>query len=338
MKWVTQTVGRVPRADYRKAQEDFAHFAKAAKFRRLAIFRFNDAQESDEELQRRIWGIIAGLKHGDLLIHQYPTWNSKRYEDMFQREASYKGVTMGAYIQQLPALSNERFEADFPLEILFRYDFLIAHTEKMREKLQELGYEKLIFVSSFADYVQDYPIRPKKFLRQVVYFGDIGMKPKFLSWSNTTMLKVLGPNHSELSKSDSVKFGANPNLSVVSTYLEGGFGFLERDSRKTDDYAAMSFHDKLSLFLSAGMPVIVYDDFAYAEFIVENKLGFAISQISEIDEKIAQIDEENYAEFLKNVSYFGELMRTGFFTGKLLQQLEGLDFFDLVEGRPQLGF
>ncbi|GFH40951.1 hypothetical protein [Pseudolactococcus insecticola] len=339
MNWLTQTVGLVPRGDYKKAQADFAQFAKAAKYRKLAIFRFNDAGESDDELQHRIWGIIAGVKRGDLVLHQYPTWNSKRYEEMFFQETSFKGATMGAYIQQIPALANPATAENFPLELLFRYHFIVAHTEKMRKKLRELGYDKPIFVSDFADYVHDFPVQDKKFLRQVIYYGNIGKKTKFLNWSNTTTLKVLGPNHSDVASSDSVKFTANPSLEVLPTYLNGGFGFLERDSRKTDDYAVLSFHDKLSLFLSSGLPVVVYDDFAYADFIVAHKLGFAISNINEIDAKMSQIDETAYADYLKNTAYFGELMRSGYFTSRLLQQLDGLEFFDqLDDGRMQLGF
>ena len=45
---------------------------------------------------------------------------------------------------------------------------------------------------------------------------------------------------------------------------------------------------------ASGIPVIIWKEAALASFIVENNLGFAVDKLSEINEKLSQISDEQY--------------------------------------------
>ena len=72
--------------------------------------------------------------------------------------------------------------------------------------------------------------------------------------------------------------------------------------------------------MSCGIPVIVWEKSALSDFVVENSLGFVISSLDEIEEKINDIDEEKYNILLKNVSVVQDKVINGEFLKSSLNE------------------
>lgn len=71
---------------------------------------------------------------------------------------------------------------------------------------------------------------------------------------------------------------------------------------------------KTSLYLASGMPVIIWDKAALAEFVQRNCCGITIKSIGEIDEKLKVMSEEEYQTIKANAENIGKRLRSGYYT------------------------
>lgn len=78
---------------------------------------------------------------------------------------------------------------------------------------------------------------------------------------------------------------------LFGRWMSGTFG----------QYLKLNNPHKTSLYLASGIPVIIWKEAALASFIVENNLGFAVDKLSEINEKLSQISDEQYKIMANNV-------------------------------------
>ena len=114
-----------------------------------------------------------------------------------------------------------------------------------------------------------------------------------------------------------------------TTQLEGSFGLIwEGQSARVctgaqGAYMMLSTPRKMSLYLTQGMPVIVWKWSAMAEFVRENGLGLVIDQIADIHGAISALTAEEYAEMASSARAWGEKLRRGDMTRDALRQLRG---------------
>lgn len=87
-------------------------------------------------------------------------------------------------------------------------------------------------------------------------------------------------------------------------------------------YQRVNSPHKASLYLVAGLPLIVSTQAAIAKIVVEEKLGIAVDSLSDIEKRISSLSEEDYAELLKNVDTYAERLKSGFNLMKALDQID----------------
>jgi hypothetical protein len=77
----------------------------------------------------------------------------------------------------------------------------------------------------------------------------------------------------------------------------------------------MRFNDphKVSLYISAGIPVIIWSEAALAGFIKERHIGFTVSSLEEIPEKLGNVTEEDYQSYRSNLYPLMRQVRDGYF-------------------------
>jgi hypothetical protein len=78
---------------------------------------------------------------------------------------------------------------------------------------------------------------------------------------------------------------------------------------------------KFSLYLSLGLPVIVWKEAAIAPFVLQNKLGFTISSFNELESIGERVTDEEYNGYVSNIRQFSDKVRTGYFLSKAINQL-----------------
>ena len=89
---------------------------------------------------------------------------------------------------------------------------------------------------------------------------------------------------------------------------------VETCSGPTGEYLRTNNPHKLSLYLSMGLPVIVWKEAAVAKFVQEHGVGVVVGSLYEIPELISSMSDETYALLVKNARDVADKLRNGDFT------------------------
>ncbi|MDO4182976.1 MAG: hypothetical protein Q4E12_05155 [Coriobacteriia bacterium] len=99
--------------------------------------------------------------------------------------------------------------------------------------------------------------------------------------------------------------------------LQGSFGLVwDGPSAETcvggyGEYLRVNNPHKTSLYLAAGLPVVIWDQAALAPFITENNLGITVSSLSELSAVLAAVTPEAYAAMAANAQRMGVQLTAG---------------------------
>lgn len=102
--------------------------------------------------------------------------------------------------------------------------------------------------------------------------------------------------------------------------LEADWGLVwDGDSIETcagasGGYLRINNPHKASLYLAAGLPVIVWSGSAVAEIVLSRRAGIGIENLRELPQRLAAVTPEDYSEFCRNAAMLGTQLRDGTFT------------------------
>ncbi len=78
----------------------------------------------------------------------------------------------------------------------------------------------------------------------------------------------------------------------------------------------------MSLYIASGLPVIVWDESAEADFVIKNRIGFTINTLSEIPAIMDGLSESEYSEMLDRVNKVRKKVTKGYFLRQALGYLD----------------
>lgn len=89
----------------------------------------------------------------------------------------------------------------------------------------------------------------------------------------------------------------------------------------------MRYNDphKVSLYLSSGLPVIMWKEAALADFIVTHNVGFVVESLTEIGNVLKQMTPEQYREMQQNTLALAQKLRQGHFIKTAIKKLDSLE-------------
>ena len=106
--------------------------------------------------------------------------------------------------------------------------------------------------------------------------------------------------------------------------LDGQFG-LVWDANTLDtcggtdgNYLRYNNPHKLSLYIAAGVPVIVWKESALAGFVEKNGLGICVNSLMELPEAISKISASDYDLMAERANEMGKLLRQGIYLQLIL--------------------
>ena len=110
--------------------------------------------------------------------------------------------------------------------------------------------------------------------------------------------------------------------------LRGGFG-LVWDGDRLDccdgvfgRYLKYNNPHKTSLYLACGIPVMVWDQSALADYVVEHHLGIAVGSLEELPRRLQHMTREEYQTLCQSAREMGARLRRGAMLGRVLRAYE----------------
>ena len=284
------------------------------------------------------------LTENDVLILQFPLlWHSLKTLILTKllRKRKFKAYLLIHDIESLRNRSIKSFQ-DVKYAILHflqnktvleRVDGIIAHNDKMKDVLVQLGIpeKKIISLEIFDYLIPDYEVKKTYEKRTVLLAGNFDIKKAKYARQlpDNPKFSIYGINFEEKNLPQNVHYNGAFSPDELPYYLEGGFGLVwDGDSPYTcsgmfGEYLKMNNPHKASLYLASGFPIIVWRQSALSDFVTKNNCGILVDSLFEIAERLDSISNDEYEVLIRNSKKIGDNIRNGYYLKIALEKCEG---------------
>ncbi len=285
------------------------------------------------------------ITENSILIFQHPSYGMRLSFKYLKKLKDKKHCKLIVLIHDLESLRggiagvmeiNRKTNEIGDHEFLKLFDAVICHNEHMRQYLVSKGFEpgKVINLDIF-DYLSDVKIKPadKEEEPSIAIAGNLAYGKcsyiyKIISQGQNDRLKLhlYGINFDEEKANTNMIYHGSFKPEELPKHLTGDFGLVWDGTEattcagNTGEYLKYNNPHKTSLYLSSGMPVIVWSQAAIADYVTENKAGIAVDSLDEIERTIQEISPDEYRTMRKNAYDLSEKLRSGYYTKKALEK------------------
>lgn len=210
--------------------------------------------------------------------------------------------------------------------------YIISHNKKMTDYLIKKGIDKNKIVNLG---VFDYLIKKQNIYNHyndkalLCYAGNL-TKSQFI-YNLPESVKELGINlygNGYIKNDPKLNYkGAFPS-EKISSIIKGKYGLIwdGQISQTCNDYSGnyLKYNNphKLSMYLAANMPIIIWDQAAESDFVKNNGLGITIKSLYEIPKRISKVSEQDYDQMNQAVQELRQKIEKGYFLKAALDKIE----------------
>lgn len=333
-----------------KATADVAAIAERLGFQRISVRMDTEKIGLGGKLQRQMGFLRDWAKAkkeipaGSIVLLQEPFHYPQVTREKTLQGLKAKGVRFIAMVHDVEALRKFRDNAYYKREfqtMLELSDRLIVHNEAMEAYFIKTGVPKAhLFQLGIFDYLYSEAaqkaLRMPSFDRSLTIAGNLDPEKSgyisHLSEIPAVSFHLFGPNFRPFSKNvQNIRYGGIFSGDEIPTVLTEGFGLIwDGDSMETcsgdaGEYLRFNSPHKLSLYLSAGLPVILWEEAAAASLIRSSGAGLTIASLKELPKKLQEIKITDYEAMAEKAKSLGERLRAGFYTERIVAKcLESL--------------
>ena len=284
--------------------------------------------------------LINSKEPDSWFIFQYPQfgslplfyWNCRIF--LLRRMKKFKFT---AVIHDLSGYRYKNFFYSFLDFLTFHQcHIIISHNRKMTSYLRSnlfLKKKKFINIEIF-DYLTEISSIPHRtFSPTVVFAGNLSKSEFIYSLNEINGIKFnLYGKYDEkrpIILNNVIYKGIFPSNQLPSC-LEGSFGLIW-DGNSVDScngelgrYLRINNPHKLSLYIVAQIPVITWKFAAIADFINENQIGFTVSSLREIPDKLSRLTLDDYNNMYRNTIALSDKLKSGSMILSCLDRISNL--------------
>ena len=250
--------------------------------------------------------ILIYVKSSDICLLQWPLYTPS---DRF----IFWGLKLKCRHLQLLVhdLSSVRNNENQILEMSYirMAELVIVHTKPMKKYLSNNGIDssKIKVLNTFDYLVEDDCPPRRKLTKEVVFAGNLS-KSSFLKHLMNSPIRLSLLCYGEIDfvcKSPIVYKGLFEAGRVES--IVGSWGLVwDGDSVDTcngllGNYLRMNSPHKVSMYIVARLPIIIWREAALANYILDNGLGLTIGGLAEISDLLLGVSESDYHQLLLNI-------------------------------------
>ncbi|MBC3537805.1 hypothetical protein [Megasphaera hominis] len=276
-------------------------------------------------------------------ILQYPAEKGRLFDYVIQKNFIPRNriILMIHDINSLQSSAGnpEEMASVVPKEVekFNKADALIVHNEHMHRVLVKYGLKvKKVAELKVFDYLIDpnkvFQDAPRTLSNTIAFAGNLS-KSKFIEKipalkNNNIHIQLYGPYYPEELKQYSI-FHYNGNLDAeeIVFKLNASFGLVwDGPSAVTcegnfGNYMQYNNPFKVSLYIAAQLPVIIWKKAALARFVEENYIGFTVDSLEEVAPTIENMKDDEYESIMKNIRALSYKIRQGKFMEAAVKDL-----------------
>ena len=207
-------------------------------------------------------------------------------------------------------------------------DVLIVHNERMMKVLRDMGFAfyNMVNLEIFDYLINDYEEAVCD--DGIIIAGNLDKQKAGYIYNlpENCNFNLYGINFEREKASSNTNYVGAFNPEELIYNLQGSFGLVwDGDSSATctgvyGDYLKINNPHKTSMYLAAGIPVIIWEEAALANFIKKNHCGITIKSTDEIRNIIDNMLDEEYETLKANACKIGGKLRRGYFLKSAMKQ------------------
>lgn len=290
-----------------------------------------------------MWNLLK--LHGQNIIIQYPFYKGKMFDsfDSILRKLMLRNRVF-LIVHDIDSLRSEEQSliaqnnaVKSEVELLNKADSIILHNQSMYDVLSKNGLNvpHIIKIEVF-----DYLIGPDKISldikrelsKNIVFAGNLS-KSQFISKlpelnRHNITIQMYGPFFPEsLNSCPFIHYNGNLDAEEIVFKLKGSFGLvwdgpsLDTCEGQYGNYMKYNNPFKVSMYIAAQLPIIIWKGAAIADFIQKNNIGITVDSLEDIEPKINALTEESYEIMLKNIRELSYKVRQGEFMETAMKNL-----------------
>lgn len=268
---------------------------------------------------------------GKTIVFQYPYYN-KIYKKIVSRILPENTSILIIHdIDFLRGISEQ--DTKKIIQDLNNCKIIIVHNSNMISKLSEFGIKSMMIDLEVFDYLLNIRPNVSRYLSKEIAFAGNLKKSEFLENERIGELGITfnlyGPNfEKENIRWTNAHFKGSYPPNEIPYKIQGSFGLIwDGPSINTCDgpngkYMQYNNPHKLSLYIAAGLPVVVWKEAAIAKFVEKYKIGFCVDSLEEILGVIDSINDDEYNEFSENIIPLQKRVCDGYFLNRALDEVE----------------
>ncbi len=273
------------------------------------------------------------VEDGDFVLYQHPMYFGTKFANKFIPLIQKKGVRFIALIHDLESLRNltAKTEDDKKayeygdLILLKKFDYIIAHNQRMKSYLIQNGVaDRKLFCLDIFDYLCQTEFKMPKKEKVVDVAGNLdpnkcGYIYEFANKNPEIKVELFGANYENSNANSNIDYRGVFTPEEITGVLDGSFGIVwdgptaEACIGDTGAYLKYNNPHKTSMYLAAGIPVIVWEKAAIAQFVLENEVGIAVHDLENLSDEIDKISVDKYKTLAKNARLVGNALRDGLY-------------------------
>jgi hypothetical protein len=278
--------------------------------------------------------VFSRVNKGSQVIFLFPVF-AKMNQLLLRLLRLKKGIKVICFIADIDGIKDgDKKLLEQEIIEFKRYRYFIVHNEAMRQWLLGHVSPTTIEPIEFFDFLANPFIKNRKKSKQIVFAGNLA-KSEFLeklfllkSMMPELHFKLYGPGCSDVvSSQENVSYMGIEPPQELPVILEGSFGLvwdcdsIEVPGGSLGNYMGYISHHKLSLYILAGLPLIVPEMAASAPLVKMYQIGITINSLFEIEDRINSLPAEVYQQMQDNMRPLAKKISNGNCLGEAIDRL-----------------
>ena len=322
-----------------KAVKDTEVILEAEGYKRINIYSKRDGNPFVRKLTN--YCSLSGIKKipdNSIVVVEHPLYISRKYMDVLKKVKEKKKLVIAFLIHDFETIRG-LFPDDHMIrmvekELLAVADYIIVHNQKMlyyfRDKFK-FPEDHLIDLGIFDYLCEGNPTVQTD--SDIIIAGNLNPKKSGYIYKLTDAfpeisINLYGVNYDAEEGGKNCSYKGSVDADEIPNVIEGRFG-LVWDGTSTDvcdgatgRYLTVNNPHKVSLYIAAEKPIIIWKKAALADFVEKKGIGFTVNSLGEIPKELEKIDPEKYQEYVSNIKKLSSNVRDGYYLKKALNKLE----------------
>lgn len=191
--FITNLNGHASYSTAQICQNMVTDIAVSLGYRELAIYLYPLDADTSVELDKRIDEILAGLRHGDIVIFQTPTWNTTFFDEKLMEKLRAYRIKIIIFIHDVVPLmfAGNYYLMDRTIEYYNKADVIIAPSQEMIDNLRQHGLTaSQTIIQGMWDHPTSTPQLPAVFKKEIHFPGASSRFSFVKDWHFDVLLNI----------------------------------------------------------------------------------------------------------------------------------------------------